>query len=115
MRVAVLGGGRSSEREVSLASAASVRDGLREAGHDVLMVEIGADGVWRLDGRELALQPGRGFEGCDVVFPVLHGPFGEDGTVQGLLEMPRRGLRRCRRARIGPVHGQGHVQAFDGA
>jgi D-alanine-D-alanine ligase len=87
MRVAVLGGGRSSEREVSLASAASVRDGLREAGHEVLMVEIGADGVWRLDDRELALAPGRGFEGCDVVFPVLHGPFGEDGTVQGLLEI----------------------------
>jgi D-alanine-D-alanine ligase len=87
MRIAVLGGGRSSEREVSLASAASVRDGLREGGHEVLMVEIGADGVWRLDDRELALAPGRGFEGCDVVFPVLHGPFGEDGTVQGLLEI----------------------------
>jgi D-alanine-D-alanine ligase len=87
LRVAVLGGGRSSEREVSLASAASVRDGLREAGHEVLMVEIGADGVWRLDDRELALAPGRGFEGCDVVFPALHGPFGEDGTVQGLLEI----------------------------
>jgi D-alanine-D-alanine ligase len=86
VRVAVLGGGRSSEREVSLASAASVSEGLRDAGHDVRMVDIGADGVWRADGEELSLAPGRGFEGCDVVFPVLHGPFGEDGTVQGLLE-----------------------------
>lgn len=86
VRVAVLGGGRSSEREVSLASAASVSEGLRDGGHEVRMIEIGADGVWRADGDELSLRPGRGFEGCDVVFPVLHGPFGEDGTVQGLLE-----------------------------
>ncbi len=84
--VAVLGGGRSSEHEVSLASAASVRRGLAAAGHDVVYVEIGRDGVWRRDGEELALVPGRGFEAADVVFPVLHGPWGEDGTVQGLLE-----------------------------
>jgi D-alanine-D-alanine ligase len=85
-RVAVLGGGRSSEHEVSLASAASVREGLSEAGHEPISIEIGRDGVWRRDGSVLALTPGRGLEGADVVFPVLHGPFGEDGTVQGLLE-----------------------------
>jgi D-alanine-D-alanine ligase len=50
------------------------------------MIEIGRDGVWRCDGREVGLQPGGGFAGAEVVFPVLHGPFGEDGTVQGLLE-----------------------------
>jgi D-alanine-D-alanine ligase len=71
---------------VSLASAASVNRGLEAGGHDVLYVEIGRDGVWRRDGAELALFPGRGFEDADVVFPVLHGPMGEDGTVQGLLE-----------------------------
>jgi D-alanine-D-alanine ligase len=86
LRVAVLGGGRSSEHEVSLASAASVYDGLLEAGHDPIAIDIGRDGVWRIDGRSLALEPGRGLEGVDVAFPVLHGPFGEDGTVQGLLE-----------------------------
>jgi D-alanine-D-alanine ligase len=85
-RVAVLGGGRSSEHEVSLASAASVRAGLVEAGHEPVAVEIGRDGVWRRDGAVLAVEPGRGLDGVDVVFPVLHGPFGEDGTVQGLLE-----------------------------
>jgi D-alanine-D-alanine ligase len=86
-RVALLGGGRSSEHEVSLASAASVRDGLRVAGHEVVDIEVGRDGVWRRDGgAEVAVTPGRGLEGVDVVFPVLHGPFGEDGTVQGLLE-----------------------------
>jgi D-alanine-D-alanine ligase len=86
MRVAVLAGGRSSEHEISLASAASVHAGLERAGHSAVMIEIGRDGVWRNDGREIALAPGTGFENADVVFPVLHGPFGEDGTVQGLLE-----------------------------
>ena len=86
LRVAVLGGGRSSEHEVSLASAESVRSGLRSAGHDPIEIEIGRDGVWRRDGSELALTPGRGLTGANVVFPVLHGPFGEDGTIQGLLE-----------------------------
>jgi D-alanine-D-alanine ligase len=86
VRVAVLGGGRSSEHEVSLASAASVRAGLEEAGHVPIEIEVGRDGVWRRDGSTLAVEPGRGLDGVDVVFPVLHGPFGEDGTVQGLLE-----------------------------
>ncbi len=85
--IAVLGGGRSSEHEISLASARSVAGGLREAGHRVLDVEIGRDGVWRESGLELSLAPGRGWPGVDVVFPALHGPFGEDGTVQGLLEL----------------------------
>ena len=85
-RIAVLGGGRSSEHEVSLASAASVSEGLKRAGHEVRGIEIGRDGVWRDNGEDIALTPGRGLDGVDVVFPVLHGPFGEDGTVQGLLE-----------------------------
>ncbi len=86
LRVAVLGGGRSSEHEVSLASAASVREGLRAGGHHPVEVEVQRDGVWLVDGRALQLRPGEGIEGVDAVFPVLHGPFGEDGTVQGLLE-----------------------------
>jgi D-alanine-D-alanine ligase len=86
LTVAVLGGGRSSEHEVSLASAASIRGGLRDGGHTPLEIEVGRDGVWRRDGREVAIVPGRGLEGADVVFPALHGPFGEDGTIQGLLE-----------------------------
>jgi D-alanine-D-alanine ligase len=87
MRVAVLAGGRSSEHEVSLDSAASVREGLEAAGHDALWVELARDGTWWHDGDEVELRAGRGLLGCDVVFPVLHGPYGEDGTVQGLLEL----------------------------
>ncbi len=86
LRVAVLGGGRSSEHEVSLASAASVRAGLQAAGHRVMAIEVGRDGVWRREREPLSLTPGQGLDGADVVFPALHGPFGEDGTVQGLLE-----------------------------
>jgi D-alanine-D-alanine ligase len=85
-RVAVLGGGRSSEHEVSLASAASIRDGLEQAGCVAIEIEVARDGSWHRDGREMALSPGRGIADVDVVFPALHGPFGEDGTVQGLLE-----------------------------
>jgi D-alanine-D-alanine ligase len=87
VRVAVLAGGRSSEHEVSLDSAAAVRLGLAEAGHDVLDVALHRDGTWWHDGTEVTLRAARGLLDADVVFPALHGPFGEDGTVQGLLEL----------------------------
>ncbi|MBX5440629.1 MAG: D-alanine--D-alanine ligase [Solirubrobacteraceae bacterium] len=86
MRVAVLSGGRSSEHDVSLVSGAGVRQGLAQAGHEALDVRIERDGTWWHDGAEVELRPGRGLLGADCAFPVLHGPFGEDGTVQGLLE-----------------------------
>jgi D-alanine-D-alanine ligase len=86
MRVVVLSGGRSSEHEVSLRSGASVAGGLRQAGHEVVEVLIERDGRWLRDGGELELAPGLGLLDAEAVFPVLHGPFGEDGTVQGLLE-----------------------------
>jgi D-alanine-D-alanine ligase len=87
MRVAVLGGGRSSEHDVSLASAAAVRAGLEEAGHDVVDVRLAPDGGWSHDGEPVVIEPSHGLLGADVVFPALHGPFGEDGTVQGLLQL----------------------------
>jgi D-alanine-D-alanine ligase len=87
VRVAVLAGGRSSEHDVSLDSAASVREGLAAAGHDVTWVDLARDGSWTCEGEEVALRAGGGLLGADAVFPVLHGPFGEDGAVQGLLEL----------------------------
>ena len=111
VRVAVLAGGRSSEHEISVASARSVAEGLERAGYDPVVVEIDREGRWRLPrppqsalegegdagGALPAEQPGQvpipaaaspsPFGAVDVVFPVLHGPFGEDGTVQGLLEL----------------------------
>ena len=87
-RVAVLGGGRSSEHDVSLRSAAAVAAGLRSAGHEVVEIDLSRGGSWATrDGAPVPLTPGGGLLGCDVVFPVLHGPFGEDGTVQGLLDL----------------------------
>jgi D-alanine-D-alanine ligase len=86
MRIAVLSGGRSSEHEISLESGASVAQGLRDAGHEVVPLLLERDGRWTHDGVDVELRAGGGLLDVDVAFPVLHGPFGEDGTVQGLLE-----------------------------
>jgi D-alanine-D-alanine ligase len=72
---------------VSLASAESVRAGLAQGGHEPIEVLIERDGRWMHDGGQVALEPSGGLLGADAVFPVLHGPFGEDGTVQGLLDL----------------------------
>jgi D-alanine-D-alanine ligase len=86
MRAAVLSGGRSSEHDVSLRSGEAVARGLEEAGHEALRVVISRDGAWSCEGAPVALTPGHGLLGAGVAFPALHGPFGEDGSVQGLLE-----------------------------
>ena len=101
LRVAVLAGGRSSEHEISLASARSVVEALDPARYETQLIEIGRDGAWALPPAPgQAALPGVGgtlpiptsvspsaLGAVDVVFPILHGPFGEDGTVQGLLEL----------------------------
>ena len=88
MRVAVLRGGRSSEHEVSLRSGAAVANGLREAGHDVVEILIERDGRWLGEaGGAVSISPAGGVLDAEVVFPALHGPGGEDGSVQGLLEV----------------------------
>ncbi|MFD2235619.1 D-alanine--D-alanine ligase [Phaeospirillum tilakii] len=80
-RVAVLMGGASSEREVSLRSGQAVGAALGEAGYDVTLVECGRDAAALVAALDAA-RP-------DVVFNALHGRFGEDGCVQGLLELMR--------------------------
>jgi len=113
LRVAVLAGGRSSEHEISLASARSVVAALDPERYEVVSVTIGRDGRWALEpgAGSATLQSGTTSDGpeeprpaetlpvpagdgtlaalgsVDVVLPILHGPFGEDGTVQGLLEL----------------------------
>jgi D-alanine-D-alanine ligase len=107
IRVGVIYGGRSGEHEVSIASAASIFRNLDPARYDSVPIRIEKDGRWVLAGqvptaisaadvheqaaRSEALQPIEPTKaiasGVDVVFPVLHGPYGEDGTVQGLLEL----------------------------
>lgn len=84
IRVAVLYGGRSGEHEVSRVSARGVMEAFDPERFTVIPYPIGADGRWS-EGR-IVPEPGAN-EGVDVVFPVLHGTFGEDGTVQGLLEL----------------------------
>jgi D-alanine-D-alanine ligase len=107
IRVAVLAGGRSSEHDISLASARSVLEALDPERYETVAVAIGRDGRWQLGQGETrqVLTPGVGTRPAetlpipsdssvpatlgevDVVLPILHGPFGEDGTVQGLLEL----------------------------
>jgi D-alanine-D-alanine ligase len=87
VRVAVLSGGRSSEHDVSLRSGASVARGLEEAGHGVVEVLLDRDGGWSVGGEPVALRAGGGLLEAEVAFPALHGPFGEDGSVQGMLEL----------------------------
>jgi D-alanine-D-alanine ligase len=96
LRIAVLAGGRSSEHDISLASARSVLESLAPERYDVVMVAIGRDGRWALgsgDGSVAETLPVPAANApatlgeVDVVLPILHGPFGEDGTVQGLLEL----------------------------
>jgi D-alanine-D-alanine ligase len=106
-RLAILYGGRSAEHQVSVVSARSVMEALDPDRFEVVPIAITRDGAWLLPdrspleltasdgalpevepaGRELAVRPEQGVSGVDVVFPILHGPFGEDGTVQGLFEL----------------------------
>src|ERR1044071_3903728 len=104
-KVAVIFGGRSVEHQVSVTSARTVARGLGEAGHEVIPLGIAQDGCWvgpDVAGPVLA-GGGRGMEprgepvaptlrhlldsGAEVAFPVVHGTWGEDGTLQGLFEM----------------------------
>ena len=105
LRVAVLLGGRSSEHEISVASGRSVLAALDPSRYEAATIEIGRDGQWSLEGPKPSnslLQgspgatlpvpaddraPAQALSEVDVVLPILHGPFGEDGTVQGLLEL----------------------------
>jgi D-alanine-D-alanine ligase len=105
-RVAVIFGGRSSEHEVSVVSARSVMGALDSERWQVVPIAITRDGGWLSPAETqrgmdagLAAYPGDGrsmlrssetldaVAGCDVVFPLVHGTFGEDGTLQGFLEM----------------------------
>ena len=104
-RVGVVFGGRSVEHRVSINSARTVAQGLRQAGHSVIPLGISEDGCWiGVDEAEAALHgltdsfparaepisPSLGVlfsAAVDVIFPVVHGTWGEDGTLQGLCEM----------------------------
>ncbi|GHH29071.1 D-alanine--D-alanine ligase family protein [Lentzea cavernae] len=92
IRVAVIGGGQNCEHDVSVASAASVRQALDPSKYEAVALTIGRDGRWH--GPELgALASGSlaaaldVLATCDVVFPLVHGPQGEDGTLAGLCEL----------------------------
>jgi D-alanine-D-alanine ligase len=84
LRVAVLYGGRSGEHEVSIRSAESIMAAMDPEKYEIVRLFISPEGKW--EPRAIQPEPGSN-PGIDVVFPVLHGTFGEDGTMQGLLEL----------------------------
>ncbi len=83
-RVAVIYGGRSGEHEISLRSSKSIMQAMDRSKYEISEYFITKEGKWQ--PRPILPEPGA-HPGIDVVFPVLHGTFGEDGTVQGLLEL----------------------------
>jgi len=117
IRVGILFGGKSAEHEISLLSARNIIDAINRDQFEVILIGIDREGSWHLNesshllfdsqnpqlielnvvGQPLSVAPGNSkkalmlasgaLEGLDVVFPVLHGPMGEDGTVQGLLKL----------------------------
>ncbi len=97
--VAVLMGGWSAERAVSLVSGASVAEALRARGHRVTEIDVDRDVVQQLQ----TVQP-------DVVFNALHGRIGEDGAIQGLLEVMGLALHPFRRSCLRAGDGQAHCQ-----
>src|SRR4029077_18094598 len=84
LRVAVIFGGRSGEHEISLRSAESIMKAMDRSKYELIEYFISKEGKWQ--PKPILPEPGA-HPGIDVVFPVLHGTFGEDGTVQGLLEL----------------------------
>lgn len=84
LRVAVIYGGRSGEHEISVRSAKAILDGLDREKYDPIEYFIDRDGKW--SPNPILPEPGA-HPDIDVVIPILHGTFGEDGTVQGLLEL----------------------------
>ena len=117
LRVAILFGGKSAEHEISLISARNIVEAMDKKKYEIIAIGIDKQGRWYLDagarllrGKErskvefsdaknaaavlpgdtptpMVRRGGAGFGAVDVVFPILHGPFGEDGTVQGLLKL----------------------------
>src|ERR1043166_6269577 len=84
IRVGVIFGGRSGEHEVSVRSAESILKAIDRNKYDVVPITISHDGRWEpftLSADPLAERP------VDVVFPIVHGTYGEDGTIQGLFEL----------------------------
>ncbi len=94
-KIGVLMGGLSAEREISLRTGGAVLAALQAAGYRAVGIDAGRDLASRL-----------GEEGIEIAFIALHGRYGEDGAVQGMLEIPRHSLYRQRHSRLRPRHGQ---------
>ncbi|MDR2964407.1 MAG: D-alanine--D-alanine ligase [Treponema sp.] len=85
--IGILFGGKSAEHEISLLSAKNVYDAMDKTRFDPVMIKIDKNGKWELDNDQMLLLNSDKLSPFDVIFPILHGPFGEDGTIQGFLKL----------------------------
>lgn len=96
-RIVVVGGGQNAEHDVSLATAAAVARALRSGGFDVEELTVDRDGTWKRGAEALGSRPAGSLaaalgviERADAVFPAIHGPCGEDGTLAALCALAHR-------------------------
>ena len=80
-------GGKSAEHEVSLSSGQAVLDNIDNNRYDVLPVKITKSGIWKTKNTGNTIDTLKKIKKIDVAFIMMHGPYGEDGTIQGLFEM----------------------------
>ncbi len=97
-KLGVIFGGMSTENEVSIMSAKSILDNLNKEKYEIYPILITKDGTWYKgeEGQEKIENIMQYLQNLDVVFPVLHGLYGEDGTIQGLLELLQKPYVGCR-------------------
>lgn len=95
MKVGVIYGGMSTEHEVSIASAKNVIDNLDKKKYKIYPIFIDKTGVWSIDGKKIK-NIVEELNTLDIIFPVLHGKYGEDGTIQGMLEIINKPYVGCK-------------------
>lgn len=113
LKLGVIFGGMSTEHDVSITSGTSVIKNLNKEKYEIYPIYIGKDGKWyeysktvskidilqvgeEIDEKVLISNPIEYLQECDVIFPVLHGLYGEDGTIQGMLEILKKPYVGCK-------------------
>lgn len=113
LKLGVIFGGMSTEHDVSITSGTSVIKNLNKEKYEIYPIYIGKDGKWyeysktvskidilqvgeEIDEKVLISNPIEYIQECDVIFPVLHGLYGEDGTIQGMLEILKKPYVGCK-------------------
>lgn len=93
LNLGIIFGGTNTEHEVSIVSARSIINNLNPNKYSLSKIKIEKDGTWNINGSRQPTPPN--WKKLNIVFPILHGPFGEDGTIQGMLELAQTPYVGC--------------------